>query len=323
MVKPKVYVTRLLLEDSLALLKERCEVEMNPGFKILPKKEFLEKVRDKDAILVSHTPIDAEICEAIKSHCKILATNGVGYNNVDVEAATKCGIWVTNNPEAVKGSTADFTWALILSTARRIVECDQFVRAGRKDWGPLNLLGAQVSEKTIGIIGAGRVGTAVGKRAVGFDVEILYTDVAPSATFEAATNGRYVDMETLLKNADFVTLHVPSLPSTHHLIGREELNMMKPTAILINVARGDVVDEAALLEALRDGTIAGAGLDVFEREPEITPGLAELPNVVLAPHVATATKYTRIKQGEASARNIFAALDGKIPANCLNPEAKG
>lgn len=322
MSKPSVYVTRLLPDEALTMLRERCEVEMNPGFQILSQEELLKRVKGKDAVVVSHTTIDAQICEAVKSHCKILASFGVGYNNIDVSAATKQGIYVSNNPDAVTGATADLTWALLLAAARRIVECDRFVRAGKKEWGPTNLLGAHVSEKTLGIIGGGRIGTAVGKRAKGFDMNIIYTDIQASPAFEAATGAKFVDKQTLLEKADFISLHIPLLPSTFHFIGTAELGLMKNTAILINAARGEIIDEQALVKALSNGTIAGAGLDVFEDEPELAAGLAELPNVVLSPHVGTSTLYTRIKQGNGCAQNIFAVLDGKLPPNCLNPEAK-
>lgn len=322
MSKPSVYVTRLLPEETLAMLKERCHVEMNPGYDVLSKEELLEKLKGKDAVLVSHTEIDKEICKAIKSHCKMLASYGVGYNNIDIEAATKYGIYVSNNPDAVTSATADLTWALLLAASRRIVECDQYVRSGKKDWGPTNLLSTQVSGKTFGIIGSGRVGTAVGRRAKGFDMDIIYTDVKPNPAFEEATGGRFADKDTLLKEADHISIHVPLLPATHHYIGSDEFKLMKKTAILINAARGPLVDENALIEALQNGKIAGAGLDVFENEPELDPRLVRLPNVVLTPHVGTSTMHARMLQGEGCARNIFSALDGEIPANCLNPQAK-
>lgn len=322
MSKPSVYVTRLLPDEALVPLREQCEVEMNSGHSILSKAALLEKVKGKDAILVSHTAINADIIETISSKCRILASFGVGYNNIDVGAATKHGIYVSNNPDAVTGATADFTWALLLAAARRIVECDQYVRAGKKGWGPTNLLGAHVTGKTLGIVGGGRIGTAVGKRAKGFAMDILYTDVQANAAFEAATGGKFVDKKTLLQEADFISIHVPLLPSTHYYIGADEFKQMKKTAILINASRGEVVNEKALVKALQNNIIAGAGLDVFEREPELEPGLADLPNVILSPHAATSTLDTRIQQGEGCARNIFAVLAGKMPPNCLNPEAK-
>jgi lactate dehydrogenase-like 2-hydroxyacid dehydrogenase len=322
MTKPTVYVTRPLPVESLQLLKERCDVEMETDPKPLQKDALLTKLKGKDAILVTRTKIDEEICQAIKPTCRILANYGVGYDNIDVQAATKHGIYVTYNPGVVTDATADLTFALILATARRIVECDGYVRSGRKDWGPNVLLGAEVNGKTLGIVGGGRVGTAVGQRARGFHMHIIYTDVKPNPDFEKATGGKFVDKQSLLKNADFITLHVPLLETTRHYIGANELKLMKKSAILVNASRGPVVDEKALREALKNGAIAGAGLDVFEREPELEPGLADLPNVVLTPHVGTSTMETRIKMGENCARSIFAALDGQVPPNCANPEAK-
>ena len=321
-MKPKVFVTKPIPLEALELLKERCEVEMNTEERTLPKDELLTKMKDRDAILVVSTPMDEEIFKNVSHQCKIFANHGVGYNHIDVDAATKYGFWVSNTPDAVIDATADLTWALLLSAARRISECDPFVRAGKKGWGATNLLASHVSGKTLGVIGGGRIGTAVAERAKGFKMKIIYTDVQPCQPFEAATGGQYTDKETLLKEADFITLHVPLLPATRHLISEPELKMMKKTAILINAARGPIVDEKALVAALKAGEIKGAGLDVFEREPNLEPGLAELPNVVLTPHVGTSTLDARVEMGNTCARNIFAALDGQMPPDCLNPQAK-
>lgn len=322
MVKSKVYVTYPLAEEVLALLKERCEVEMNPENRVLSTKELLEKIEGRDAVLVVSASITEEICQAAKGKCKIFANYGVGYNNIDVDAATKHGIFVSNTPDVLTDAAADHTFALLISTARRIVECDKFVRSGQKGWGPMNMIGAQVSGKTIGIIGGGRIGKATAQRAKGFNMNIIYTDIQASREFETATGGKFVDKDTLLSQSDFVSIHLPFLPSTKHFISTDELKLMKKTAILINGSRGPVVDEKALVEALRDGIIGGAGLDVFEWEPELAPGLTELSNVVLTPHVATSTMDTRIAMGELCTQNIFAAIDGKMPPTCLNPEAK-
>lgn len=322
MYKPSVFVTRPLPGAALDLLKTRCEVEMNHENRTLSKEELLAKMQGRDAVLVVSTPIDEEIFQAVKAHCKIFANYGVGYNHIDVDAATKHGIWVSNTPNAVTDATADLTWTLLLSTARRVVECDAFVRSGKKDWSVTNLIGSQVSGKTLGIIGGGRIGTAVAERAKGFKMNILYTDVQPNSSFEAATGGKYVNKATLLKEADFISLHVPLLPSTRHFISTNDFNAMKKTAILINAARGPIVDEQALVQALQTGSIAGAGLDVFEQEPHLELGLDKLLNVVLTPHIGTSTMDTRIEMGIACAQNIFAALDGQLPPTCLNPGAK-
>lgn len=322
MSKYNVYVTRPIPEEALELLRERCDVEMNPDPRPLPKEELMRRLEGRDAILVSRTAISEEICQAIESHCCILANYGVGYNNIDVDAATRHGIYVTYNPGVVTDATADLTWALMLAAARRIVECDQYVRGGNKDWGPMNLMGTEVSGKTLGIIGAGRIGLAVAQRAKGFNMNIIYNSTKPNPAFEEATDGVFVEKDALLKEADFVSIHVPLLPSTRHMIGYEELVKMKKTAIIVNTARGPIIDEKALVEALRNKVIAGAGLDVFEKEPELQAGLTELSNVVLTPHVGTSTLDTRIKMGEGCARSILAALEGKVPPNCVNPNAK-
>jgi lactate dehydrogenase-like 2-hydroxyacid dehydrogenase len=322
MTRSSVYVTTKLPEESVRLLRERCDVEM-PGEKELGREEFLAKLKGRAAIIVSGgTPIDEEVCRTIKNECKILANCGVGYDHIDIAAATKHGIYVSNTPGVVTEDTADLTFALLLAAARRIPECDKYVRDGKGGWGPTLLLGTKVSGKTIGILGGGRIGTAVGKRAKGFDMNIIYNSSKPNPVFEEATGGRFVDKLNLFAEADFVSVNVPLNPSTRHLVGAAEFKAMKKTAIIINTARGAVIDEAALADALEKGEIAGAGLDVFEREPELAPGLADFPNVVLAPHVGTSTLDTRIIMGERCAMNIFAALEGDLPPTCINPDAK-
>jgi lactate dehydrogenase-like 2-hydroxyacid dehydrogenase len=321
MTKPNVYVTRPLPVQGLDLLCE-CNVEMNSEDRGLTKDELLARINGRDAVLVVSNTIDEEICRAVKSKCKIFANYGVGYNNIDVESATQQGIYVSNTPDVVTDATADLAWTLLLATARRMVECDQFVRSGQKGWGPMNLVGTQVTGKTLGIVGGGRIGQAVARRAEGFKMNVIYTDVERMPAFEAATAGRFVDKETLLKSADFISVHVPLLPSTRHLFGADEFKLMKKTAILINTARGPIVDEKALVEALREGQFAGAGLDVFEQEPNLMDGLSELPNVVLAPHVGTSTTETRIEMVVVCAKNMIAAMGGQIPPNCLNPQAQ-
>ena len=319
--KPNVFVTKPLLPEALELLKSQCNVEMNREHRTLPKQELLEKIQGRDAILVVGTPIDEEIFQTAKPYCKIFAAHGVGYDNIDVAGATKQGVWVSNTPDVVTGPTADHAWTLLLSTARRVVECDRFVRSGKKGWGPTNMIGTQVSGKTLGIVGGGHIGTAVAKRGKGFDMNILYTDLKPNPTFEALSGGKFVSKEQLLQEADFISIHIPLLPSTRHFISTGELHLMKKNAILVNTSRGPVVHEQALLEALRSGLIKGAGLDVFEHEPQLEPGLSDLDNVILTPHIGTATLDTRIAMGEVCAKNIFAALKGELPPNCLNPEA--
>jgi glyoxylate reductase len=221
-------------------------------------------------------------------------------------------------------ATADLAWALLFSVARRIVEADGYLRSGKfKGWGPMLLLGRDITGKTLGIIGTGRIGTNFAKKASGFDMKILYNDVKRNINFEEETGGVLVDKETLLREADFISLHVPLLPSTTHLIGEKEFKLMKKTAILINTSRGPVVDEKALVKALIEGEIWGAGLDVFENEPELEPGLEELDNVVIVPHIASATIEARTNMGMIAVRNVINVLAGKEPETCVNPEVLG
>ncbi|HUL01506.1 MAG TPA: D-glycerate dehydrogenase [Nitrospirota bacterium] len=320
-VKQSVYITRFLMPQILDLFAG-CNVEMSSEKRILAKGELLEKIIGKDAVVPIADTIDEEICQAIKTKCKIIANYGVGYNNIDIESATRHGIYVSNTPDVVTDATADLAWTLLLATARRVVECDTFVRSGRKDWGPMNLLGSHVAGKTLGIVGGGRIGLAVALRGRGFKMKVIYTDVQNNLAFEAATDGKFVDRETLVKDADFISVHVPLLPSTRHLISAHEFQLMKKSAIVINTARGPIIDEKALVEALRKGQIAGAGLDVFEQEPDLMTGLSAFPNVVLTPHVGTSTFDTRIEMAAVCAENVSAALKDQMPPNCLNPEAR-
>src|SRR5690606_4745829 len=258
------------------------------------KEEVIEGVRGKDALLCLLTEeITAEVMDAAPN-LKVISNYAVGYNNIDVEAATARGIVVTNTPGVLTETTADFAWALLMAVARRVVEADRFTRAGKfQGWGPLLLLGSDVYGKCLGVIGMGRIGQAIARRARGFDMRVLYYNrrrVDPA--IENELQATYASLDELLQEADYVVLTVPLTPETHHLIGPRELAMMKPTAYLINPARGPVVDEKALVEALKSRTIAGAALDVFEEEPKLTPGLTELDNVVLAPHIASATTET-------------------------------
>jgi glyoxylate reductase len=322
MKKANVYVSRMIPEPAITLLKEHCDVEVNPYDRPVTREELLEKVRGRDAVLCLITDtIDEGIFEAAGPQCKIFANFGVGYNHIDVTAATRYGILVSNTPDVLTDSTADMAWALLFAVARRVAEGDRFNRAGKFDgWGPMFMLGLEITGKTLGVIGAGRIGAAFAKRAAAFNIKILYTSNSPKPDFEAETGGKFVDKMTLLRESDFISLHVPLTPATHYLIGEREFDIMKKTAILINTARGPVVDEKALVQALSTGKIWGAGLDVFEREPELEPGLAELDNVVIAPHLGSATLETRTKMGLMAVQNILAALDGKVLPNCLNPK---
>ncbi len=322
MNKPKVYVTRMIPEPAIELLRQYCQVEVNPDDRVLERSELLEKVKGMDAILPLLTDaIDDAVLEAAGPQCRIFANYAVGYNNIDVEAATRRGIIITNTPGVLDNATADLAWTLLFAASRRVVESDRYLREGRfKGWGPMLLLGRDITGKTLGIIGTGRIGTNFARKAVGFGMRILYNDIKPDPNFEKETGGVFVDKDKLLAEADFVSLHVPLLPSTKHLISEKEFKQMKNTAVLINTSRGPVVDEKALIKALKEGDIWAAGLDVFENEPELEPGLAELDNVVIVPHIASATIETRTNMGLIAARNIVNVLSGKAPESCVNPE---
>ena len=265
--------------------------------------------------------IDREVLEAAPD-LKVIANMAVGYNNIDVAEATRRHIPVANTPGVLTDTTADFAWTLLMAAARRLAEADRFSRAGRfHGWGPLMMVGQDVYGKTLGIVGFGRIGRAVARRATGFDMKVLYHDKYPAdPDTERSLNARSVSMDELLAQSDYVTLHTDYNPETHHLIGAPELAKMKPTAYLINTSRGAIVDEAALVDALKSGTIAGAGLDVFEREPRINPGLLELENAILAPHIASASLETRTAMALMAAENVVAALKGQRPPNVVNPE---
>lgn len=322
MSKPNVYVTRMLPQSAIDLLTEHCEVEINPDDRVLTREELIEKVKGRDAVLCLLTDtIDGEVFDAAGPQCKIFANYAVGFNNIDLKAATQRGVIITNTPGVLTDATADIAWALLFSTARRIVESDKYLRAGKfEGWGPMLFLGRDITGKTLGIIGAGRIGANFAKKSKGFDMKVLYSDLQPNPEFEAETGATFVDKETLLRESDFVSLHVPLLPETKHLIGEAELKLMKPTAILINTSRGPVVDEKALVNALKTGEIWGAGLDVFENEPTLEPGLADLDNVVIVPHIASATIETRTNMGLIAVRNILSVFAGETPPNCVNPE---
>lgn len=316
-----VYVTNEIPEVALNMLAEHCDMEVNRTGKVLTKTQLLEKVKGRDAVLSLLTdPIDAEVMDAAKG-TKIFANYAVGFNNIDIPSATERGIMVSNTPGVLTDTTAEMTWALLFSVARRVVESDKYTRMGKyKGWGPLLFLGQDVFHKTVGVIGAGRIGMSFAKRAKAFDMKVLYTDVAANLQFEHETGGQYVSLETLLQESDFVSIHTPLLPETFHLISDNELKLMKKTAILINTSRGPVVDEVALVKALQSREIWGAGLDVYENEPEFSEGLMELDNVILCPHIASATIDTRTKMGTIAVSNILAAARGELPPNCLNPE---
>ncbi|MGB9777902.1 MAG: glyoxylate reductase [Candidatus Bathyarchaeales archaeon] len=322
MPKPKVYVTRELPERGLKIIKEHFDTEVWPEYAPPPKKVIIEKARNVDALAtLLSDKIDAEVFDAAPK-LKIVAQMAVGFDNIDIPEATKRGIYVTNTPEVLTDTTADFAWALLLAVARRVVEADKYVRSGqwKVGWHPMMMQGRDVHGATLGIIGAGRIGFAVAKRATGFDMKILFYDVVPRPEMEKL-GAKKVDMETLLRESDFVSIHVPLMKETYHLINEEKLKLMKKTAYLINNSRGPVVDEKALYQALKEGRIAGAALDVFEQEPTpVDNPLLKLDNVVVAPHISSASYETRSRMAEMVAENLVAFFKGEKPPNLVNPE---
>lgn len=311
-----VLVTRPLPGQALERLACECNLDIWEPDLPIPREEMLRRITNKDGLLCLLTdPVDAALMDAAPG-LRIIANYAVGYDNIDLAAAQARGIVVTNTPGVLTDATADLAWALIFATARRIVEADAFVRGGTwHGWDPSLMLGHDITGRTLGIVGAGRIGTAVGLRARAFSMPVIYTDDAPATVLEAQTGARRVGLDELLAGADFISLHIPLTPQTHNMIGARELGRMRPTAILINTARGPIIDEAALERALRSGQIAGAGLDVFAREPHVPPGLLGLPNVVLLPHIASATHTTRGRMADMAVENILAFLRGENPPN--------
>lgn len=319
----KVYITRRIPEPGIEMIRKEHEVEVNPYDRVLTREELLQAVKGKDGILCLLTDkIDAEVFDAAGPQLKVVSNYAVGYDNIDVNEATKRGIVVTNTPGVLTETTADLAWALILSTARRIVEADKFTRAGKYEgWAPMLFLGQDVYGKVLGIVGMGRIGQAVARRAKGFNMKVLYNDIRRiPEEVEKELNATFVSLDELLEQSDFVSLHTFLSPETYHLINEERLKKMKKTAYLINTSRGPVVDETALVRALKEGWIAGAGLDVYEFEPKLVPGLAECENAVLLPHIASASVETRTKMATMAAENLLAVLAGKMPPNPVNPE---
>ncbi len=318
----KVYVTRQVPQSALDRLTGEVNWDVNPDDRVLDRAELLEAVADVDGLLCLLTDtIDGELLDAAPN-LKIVANYAVGYNNIDVDAATERGVLVTNTPGVLTETTADLTWALLMSIARRTVEGDAFMRAGKYvGWAPMLLLGSDVYGKTLGIVGIGQIGQAVARRAMGFDMKILYSDMftlPPIA--EQLVNAEKVEMDELLERSDYVTVHVPLMDETHHLIGKRELELIGENGYLINASRGPVIDEVALVKALRDGVIKGAALDVFEDEPAMKPGLGDLNNVVLLPHLGSASIETRTEMADLAVSNILNFLAGDQPPTPVNPQ---
>lgn len=297
------------------LIPSEVSIDYNDSLAALSKPELIARLRGRDG-LICHiiNSIDDEVLAAAPT-VKVVANVAVGYNNIDVAAAHRRGVVVTNTPDVLTETTADFAWALLMATARRVVEADRFARSGQWHRWQWDLLwGADVYGKTLGLVGFGRIGRAVARRALGFNMRVLYQDaVRADAAVERELSVSREELETVLREADFVSLHTPFLPETRHLMNERTLRLMKKSAILVNASRGPVVDEAALVRALQEGWIAGAGLDVFEEEPKIHPGLIPLTNVVLAPHIASASSDTRVAMATLAVRNCLAVLEGKPP----------
>ncbi len=324
MNKPKVLVTRAVFPDVLERLDQHFEIASNQEDRIFSDAELAEKMRDKDGLYA--TPSERITASHItgSSQLKVICNMAVGYNNIDLDAATAAGVMVTNTPDVLNETTADFGWALLMATARRVTESEHWLRAGKwEKWRYDTFLGADVHGTTLGIIGMGRIGQAIARRSTGFNMQVVYHNRSKlSAEQErAANNARYLDKEALLRTADHVMLVLPYSSATHHTIGENELAMMKSSATLINIARGGIVDDAALIDALRAGKIAAAGLDVFENEPKLRPEFLTLSNVVLTPHIASASEPTRRAMANCAADNLIAALSGLRPPDLLNPKS--
>lgn len=319
----KVYVTRVIPSAGIDLLRQHADVEVNESDEPLSAAELQSRAGECDALVTLLTDhIDAAVLKAGAGTLQIVANVAVGFDNIDLPAATEAGIMVSNTPGVLTETTADFAWALLMAAARRVCEADAFTRAGKfHGWGIMMLLGADVYRKTLGIIGYGRIGHAVARRARGFDMKILYHDpFVPDDEAAATIGAQKTDLDTLLRESDFISIHTPLSPETHHLIGAAQLHAMKSTAFLINTARGPVVDEGALAAALASGEIQGAALDVYEHEPSVPAELLDLDNVILAPHIASASVATRTRMATMAAENVIAAFEGQRPPTLLNDE---
>ncbi len=320
-MKPIVFVTRPLPAPALELLSSACEVRSYPQDAAIPVSQLAEECRQAEGILVNSARVSKEVLLAAPK-LRAISNCGVGYDNIDVEACNQRRIPITNTAGSLEETTADLAFTLLLATARRAIEADIYVREGRWDrwqWGLLH--GLEVHHKTLGLLGFGGIGQPMARRGRGFSMRILYFARHRLAdSTERELHAQYADLETLLRESDFLSLHVPLTPETRHVIDGKALSLMKNTAVLVNTARGPVVDEKALVEALKSRKIAGAGLDVFEGEPHVDADLLSLNNVVLAPHIGSATAETRLNMAMLAVRNLLAMLAGQRPQNVVNPE---
>jgi glyoxylate reductase len=321
-MKQKILVTREVFDETIDFLKSRCEVESNQTDRLYAREELLAKLQGRDGVQTSSSDrIDPDLLEKCPS-IKAVCNTAVGYNNIDVDACTRHGVMVTNTPGVLTDSVADYSMGLIIATCRRMTEGEAYLRKG--DWKGTflkQMLGRDVHGATLGICGFGRIGQAIARRARGFDMKILYHSRSRAAAdAEREAGAVYTAKDELLRSADVVLLILPFTPETQHFIGARELALMKPSAVLVNMARGGIVDDAALIDALKRKVIWAAGLDVFENEPRLNPGFLDLANVVLSPHIASASEPTRKAMAMTAARNLVAALSGQEPPNLLNPE---
>ncbi|NND95871.1 MAG: D-glycerate dehydrogenase [Pirellulaceae bacterium] len=320
--KPRIFLTRELPPESMRRLREQSLLTSNPHDRYLTKDEIIAGVQDVDGLLCLLTDtIDADILDANKN-LKVVANYAVGFNNVDVESATKRRVPVTNTPGVLTETTADMAFALLMAAGRRVAEGDRYVRTKAwGGWGPLQFLGADVTGATLGLIGFGRIAQAMVPRAKGFDMKVVYWNrTRLSSQQEQSFGVTYASMDDVLRQSDFLSVHVALNDQTRHLIAEQQLALMKPTATIINTARGPVIDEKALVHALKNGIIAGAGLDVYENEPLLEPELYRLDNAVIAPHLGSGTIGTRTKMGNMAVENCLAACNGQRPPNLVNPE---
>ena len=322
-MKPKILVAREVFPEVLERLRQHFDVDDNQQDVVLGVEGLKARLADKVGALTAATdPVSAEVIAAAPA-LKAVCNFAVGYNNIDLAACTRAGVMATNTPGVLDDTTADLAWALLMASARRLPAAERWLRNGEwKGWQFIQWLGSDVHHATLGILGMGRIGQTVARRALGFDMKVIYHNRTPlPADQAAAIRATWVDKETLLRESDFLVLLLPYSPATHHTIGAAELALMKPTAHLINVARGGIVDDEALISALRQRRLSGAGLDVFEGEPKLNPGFLDLDNVALTPHIGSSSRATRMAMAMTAADNLIAALSGQRPPNLLNPDA--
>lgn len=322
-MKPKILVSREVFPEVICNLSQHFEVDHNQSDQILGSDDLKARLSDKQGAMTAVTDLISADVIAAAPNLKAVCNFAVGYNNIDLEACTRAGVMATNTPSVLDDTTADLAWALLMASARHLHAAERWLRNGEwKRWQFIQWLGSDIHHATLGILGMGNIGQAVARRALGFEMQIIYhnRNRLPIEK-ETVCRARWVDKDTLLREADFIVLLLPYSPANHHIIGAKELAMMKPNAHLINVARGGIVDDVALIEALREKRIAGAGLDVFEGEPRLNPGFLGLENVVLTPHIGSSSHATRMAMAMTAADNLIAALSGRQPPNLLNPNA--